>query len=68
VVGFLKTEFKVEGIMGSRFKPYPYVLGIGERMQVGEKFIKSVLIILDNELCNDLLIGCRYYAAIVFVL
>jgi hypothetical protein len=32
VLGFLKKEFKVEGIMGGRFKPYSYVLGSGERV------------------------------------
>jgi hypothetical protein len=33
VVGFLKKEFKVEGIMSGRFKPYSYVLWVGERTQ-----------------------------------
>ncbi len=68
VVGLLKKEFEVEGIMGSRFKPYSYVLGAGERLKSRQKFRESILIILESELGDDLLISCGDDAAIVFVL
>jgi hypothetical protein len=68
VVGFLKKEFKVEGIMSSRLKPYSYVLGTGERMQGSQKFRETIFIIFESELRNHLLISCRDDAAIVFVL
>jgi hypothetical protein len=68
VVGFLKKEFKVEGIMGGRFKPYSYVLRAGERVQNCQKFREAIFVVLESELRNDLLINCRNNAAIVFVL
>ena len=54
--------------MTGRLKPYSYVLRAGERMQGGQKFREAIFIVLDSELRNDLLVGCRDNAAIVFVL
>jgi hypothetical protein len=68
VVGFLKKEFKVEGIMSSRLKPYSYVLRAGERTQGSQKFGETVFVIFKSELRHDLLISCTDNAAIVFVL
>jgi hypothetical protein len=68
VVGFLKKEFKVEGIMSGRLKPYSYVLRAGERMQGSQKFRETIFIVFESELRNDQLVSCTYDAAIVFVL
>jgi hypothetical protein len=68
VVGFLKKEFKVEGIMSGRLKPYSYVLRAGERTQGSQKLGETIFVVLESELRNDLLISCRDDAAIVFVL
>jgi hypothetical protein len=68
VVGFLKKEFKVEGIMSGRLKPYSYVLRGGERMQSSQKFRETIFIVFESELRNDQLVSCTYDAAIVFVL
>jgi hypothetical protein len=68
VVGFLKKEFKIKGIMGGRLKPYSYVLRAGERTQGSQKLGETIFVVIESELRNDLLISCRDDAAIVFVL
>ena len=47
MVGFLKKEFKVEGIMSGRLKPYSYVLRAGERMQGSQKFRETIFIVFE---------------------
>jgi len=68
VVGFLKKEFKIKGIVSGRLKPYSYVVRTGERVQRGQEFRKTILVIFERELRDNLLINCRDNAAIVFVL
>lgn len=50
IVGVLKEKFQIEGIMGCRFKPYSYVLGVGEGIEGNNELIKAQHIIFECEL------------------
>ena len=68
VVGFLKEEFKVKGIVSYRFKICSYVVEVCEGSQGRDQMLETFYIIPKSEFSVNRLISSRNNVAIVFLL